>query len=107
MASFKRKFEPTGSFRCERCGFTSLVYSFSKSCPFSSGLVFSEDCFIGRDPFSEKHKPLVLGSRCAACHRAICVSQDCSIFYTRRYCKDCFDNNRSRFPLELQKELQQ
>ena len=39
---------------------------------------YLEDTYVGRDPFSPGFKPLILGSLCAACGRAVCVGQVCA-----------------------------
>ena len=36
---------------------------------------FLEEAYVARDPFSSVPKPLLLGSHCTACNKAVCVSQ--------------------------------
>lgn len=101
----KKSFSKKGTFVCGRCNFSGSVFGFGRVCPFSSGIVFLEDTYIGRDPFSPDPKPLILGSNCVVCNIPVCVSQSCSVFYTKRYCVECFKQNISKFPQELVKEF--
>ena len=37
------------------------------------------------------------------CNRSVCISQKCSLFYTKRFCITCVKENWSKFPPEIAK----
>lgn len=50
-------------FKCDFCDFES-PYDYYGNKPFQSKIVFLEDCFVMKDPFTKDEKPLCLGSLC-------------------------------------------
>ncbi|XP_043944196.1 cysteine-rich DPF motif domain-containing protein 1 isoform X1 [Protopterus annectens] len=94
-------------FECQLCGFTAPYSYYGQKPPNSRSIVFLEECFIMKDPFTpEKGKFLILGSHCSLCNKITCVNGDCSIFYTRRFCLPCAKSAIQDFPKELQHELE-
>lgn len=61
---------------------------------------FLEDCYLCYDPFAPRRRPLLLGSRCAACSAMVCAADTCSFFYSKRFCAPCAWRNRKAFPPE-------
>ncbi|XP_022805736.1 cysteine-rich DPF motif domain-containing protein 1-like [Stylophora pistillata] len=94
------------TFTCASCGFQCNYEYFGKKPPFSKSVVLLEDAYVIRDPFSPNAGHLTLGGQCCVCARHICMSQTCSIFYTKRFCIPCVQNNKEEFPDEILKDLQ-
>ncbi|XP_068714389.1 cysteine-rich DPF motif domain-containing protein 1-like [Montipora foliosa] len=95
------------TFICSNCGFECHYEYFGKTPPFSKSIVLLEDAYVIRDPFSSSAGHLTLGGQCFLCSGDVCVSQRCSIFYTKRFCIACVEGNMEDFPKEIQKEIQQ
>ncbi|POI33144.1 hypothetical protein CIB84_003104 [Bambusicola thoracicus] len=77
---------------------------------FKSVKLFSyrilEDSYVMKDPFTpDKEKFLILGSLCSLCRRTVCVGAECSLFYTKRFCLPCVNENLQAFPLEIQEDM--
>ncbi|XP_040553614.1 cysteine-rich DPF motif domain-containing protein 1 isoform X1 [Gallus gallus] len=65
-----------------------------------------EDSYVMKDPFTpDKEKFLILGSLCSLCRRTVCVGAECSLFYTKRFCLPCVNENLQAFPLEIQEDM--
>ncbi|OXB56821.1 hypothetical protein ASZ78_005789 [Callipepla squamata] len=65
-----------------------------------------EDSYVMKDPFTpDKEKFLILGSPCSLCRRTVCVGTECSLFYTKRFCLPCVNENLRAFPLEIQEDM--
>jgi hypothetical protein len=93
-------------FVCTKCGLSIKFDYFGKTPPFTKSLVIMEDAFVMKDPFSDvRNNCIIIGSRCVSCSQMVCVSQDCSIFYTKRFCVDCVHANFDTFPAEIRQEL--
>ncbi|CAF1635761.1 unnamed protein product [Didymodactylos carnosus] len=92
-----------------------------KTVPGCSILLL-ESVYLLNDPFIQKrriggissttnqsqstsHSSVIIGSKCFLCQRDVCVSSDCSTFYTKRFCLECIANNQEEFPKELLQEL--
>ena len=43
--------------------------------PYDPNIVFLEDVFCRRDPFSSRPRPLCVGGRCSICTRSVCVAR--------------------------------
>lgn len=93
-------------FTCSFCGFECHYEYFGKNPPFSKSVLLLEDAYVLRDPFSPNPGHLILGGQCCLCSTDICVSQTCSIFYTKRFCISCVEKNMGEFPDEICKDLQ-
>ncbi|KAM7437988.1 Cysteine-rich domain [Porites harrisoni] len=94
------------TFKCSSCGFECYYEYFGKRPPFSKSVILLEDAFVIRDPFSPTTGHLTLGGQCCLCSKDICVAPTCSIFYTKRFCVSCVENNLMEFPEEIQKDIQ-
>ncbi|XP_043390928.1 cysteine-rich DPF motif domain-containing protein 1 isoform X1 [Chelonia mydas] len=66
-----------------------------------------EESYVMKDPFiPDKDKFLILGSQCSLCNRRVCVGTECSLFYSKRFCLPCVNENLREFPLEIQQDLE-
>ncbi|XP_038267974.1 cysteine-rich DPF motif domain-containing protein 1 isoform X1 [Dermochelys coriacea] len=65
-----------------------------------------EESYVMKDPFiPDKDKFLILGSQCSLCNRRVCVGTECSLFYSKRFCLPCVNENLQEFPLEIRHDL--
>lgn len=90
-----------GTFTCSFCHLKER-YDYKGAKPsFARQLVYLEDCYIMKDPFSlpNKGEVLVLGADCSICKRIVCLG--CSIFYTQRFCLKCASINIQKLPFQL------
>ncbi|XP_008701105.1 cysteine-rich DPF motif domain-containing protein 1 isoform X2 [Ursus americanus] len=90
------------------CGWEPLRFEASASLGLSQ-LVFSllEESYVMKDPFtSDKDRFLVLGSKCSLCSRLVCVGPECSLFYSKRFCLPCVQENMDAFPQEIRQDLE-
>lgn len=96
-----------GIFTCIKCGLKEHYFYKGKYPPFNKKISFLEDSYVMKDPFSppNKHQVLLLGSDCCLCNKAVCQSPDCSIFYTKRFCRSCALENFEHFPTAVQLKL--
>lgn len=90
------------------CSFCSLKerYDYKGARPpFARQLVYLEECYIMKDPFSlpNRGEILVLGANCSICDLAVCM--ECSIFYTKRFCLKCASSNMQNLPPELHNKI--
>ncbi|XP_077867015.1 cysteine-rich DPF motif domain-containing protein 1-like [Saccoglossus kowalevskii] len=104
-AVIEQKHRKIGTFICEQCGLSTSYDYYGKAPPFSKSIVIMEDAFVVRDPFTSDRKPLILGSHCSLCNKVICMAVNCSLFYTKRFCLSCVQENIEEFPMEIQQEL--
>jgi hypothetical protein len=93
-------------FSCNDCGLNEEYDFFGKNPPFCRSIVFHENSYVCRDPFSafssgNSSNFLLLGSNCSLCKAMTC--QDCSIFYTKRLCKKCTTSTSTLLPQQLLK----
>lgn len=89
------------TFTCSFCPLKEH-YDYKGARPsFARQLVYSEECYVVKDPFSlpNRGEVLVLGADCSVCKHAVCLG--CSIFYTRRFCLKCASNNIQYLPSQL------
>uniref|UniRef100_A0A3Q3VQE2 Cysteine-rich DPF motif domain-containing protein 1 n=1 Tax=Mola mola TaxID=94237 RepID=A0A3Q3VQE2_MOLML len=97
---------PQNTFTCQLCDLSSPFTYYGQKPPNTRAIVLLEECFLTKDPFSpDKEKFLVLGSECSLCRKRVCVGSDCSLFYTKRFCLQCVDQNLEQFPRQIQAEL--
>lgn len=93
-------------FQCQQCG---NEYKYEKHAKFkkeSLQFYMLEHVYYIKDPFEDKSQlPIVLGGDCSLCGGTVCVSPKCSIFYTKRYCFSCVQENINSFPVEVCKEM--
>ncbi|XP_011689962.1 PREDICTED: cysteine-rich DPF motif domain-containing protein 1 [Wasmannia auropunctata] len=90
-----------GNFACSFCPLKEQYDYKGARPPFARHLVYSEECYIMKDPFSlpNRGEVLVLGADCSVCKHAVCLG--CSIFYTRRFCPKCASSNVQYLPPQL------
>ncbi|XP_077987643.1 cysteine-rich DPF motif domain-containing protein 1-like [Glandiceps talaboti] len=101
----EKKSRKIGTFICELCNLTSPYDYYGNMPPFAKSVILMEDAFVMRDPFTPEYKHLTLGSHCSVCNKVVCVGQGCSLFYTKRFCLPCVEENKDEFPAEIQQEL--
>lgn len=106
-ADLPGKTEEGGIFTCTKCGLQERYFYKGRNPPSNKKIVFLEDCYVMKDPFSppNKNQFLLLGSECSLCNKAVCQSPNCSIFYTRRFCRSCAEENMEHFPAAVQIKL--
>lgn len=90
-----------GTFTCSFCPLREHYDYKGTKPPFARQFVYSEECYIMKDPFSlpSRGEVLVLGADCSVCEHAVCLS--CSIFYTKRFCPKCALSNMQYLPSQL------
>ncbi|KAF5406466.1 hypothetical protein PHET_00014 [Paragonimus heterotremus] len=60
------------------------------------------NAYTMRDPFADDNLGgIILGSDCCICKEMVCISQNCSLFYNKRYCRDCSVKHADEFPPDL------
>ncbi|KAF4759268.1 cysteine-rich, DPF motif domain containing 1 [Perkinsus olseni] len=109
----------TGTFLCCLCGFKCRYDYVGQSPPYvdSSDMVFLEEVYSLQSPFSGSklsshvEVPLltglsatdspviVLGAECSCCGRKVCTDAACSVFYKKRYCRECVMKDRHNLDL--------
>ncbi|XP_030671226.1 cysteine-rich DPF motif domain-containing protein 1 isoform X3 [Nomascus leucogenys] len=93
---------PLGVFECELCTLTAPYSYVGQKPPNTQSMVLLEESYVMKDPFtSDKDRFLVLGSRCSLCSRL-----ECSLFYSKRFCLPCVQENISAFPQEIRQDLE-
>ena len=92
-------------FSCSTCDFAVDYHYKGRKPPFAKSIMLLEDCFIMKDPFSTSGGYICVGGICSVCSKTVCMSNTCSIFYTRRFCLDCVNHQIHEFPKEIQMEL--
>ncbi|XP_075018378.1 cysteine-rich DPF motif domain-containing protein 1 isoform X1 [Calonectris borealis] len=98
--------QPTGEFTCQLCGLTAPYTYYGQKPPNTRSIVLLEEGYVMKDPFTpDKDKFLILGSHCSLCSRSVCVGTDCSLFYSKRFCLPCVNENLKAFPLEIQEDM--
>ncbi|XP_048743486.2 cysteine-rich DPF motif domain-containing protein 1-like isoform X1 [Ostrea edulis] len=93
--------KPKEIFVCQNCRFSVPYDYFGRRPPFSKSFVLMEEAFVMKDPFSADGGMITLGSNCSSCGAIVCLSQDCSLFYTKRFCLPCVKRNLRDFPSEI------
>jgi len=93
-----------GVFTCNICKSEFPYEYFGTKPPFHPRVIFLEEVYAMKDPFTPEPKPLCLGSLCSLCQSSVCVSPKCSLFYTKRFCFQCVKDNLEEFPDQIQKE---
>ncbi|KAM9205851.1 cysteine-rich DPF motif domain-containing protein 1 isoform 1-T3 [Mergus octosetaceus] len=98
--------QPTGEFKCQLCGLTAPYTYYGQKPPNTRSIELLEDCYVMKDPFTpDKEKILILGSLCSLCGLSVCVGAECSLFYSKRFCLPCVNENLQAFPLEIQEDM--
>ena len=121
-------YEKTIQFECSICGLCEMCQYLGRKPPFTKHLLeFDEDVFVMIDPFKVNQRTtskitkklyrnlfqprqsrwfsdfLVLGGTCAACNVECC--QDCSIYFSKRFCIKCAEFNINEFPKDVQSKI--
>ncbi|XP_075458840.1 cysteine-rich DPF motif domain-containing protein 1 [Ascaphus truei] len=103
---FDESHQPKGIFECHLCKLSAPYTYFGQKPPNTHSVILLDECFVMKDPFTpNKEKFLILGSQCSVCERPVCVSTECSLFYSRRFCLPCVIQHREEFPPEIQQDL--
>ncbi|KAM9313380.1 cysteine-rich DPF motif domain-containing protein 1 [Gastrophryne carolinensis] len=98
---------PKGLFECQLCKLAVPYTYFGRKPPSTQSIILLEECYVMVDPFTpDKDKFLVLGSPCSLCKQVVCVGNECSLFYSKRFCLPCITKNKSEFPPEIQQDLE-
>ncbi|XP_060044762.1 cysteine-rich DPF motif domain-containing protein 1 isoform X2 [Erinaceus europaeus] len=93
---------PPGVFECQLCSLTAPYSYIGQKPPDTESVILLEESYIMKDPFTaNKDRFLVLGSRCSLCSRL-----ECSLFYSKRFCLPCVQENIDAFPREIQQDLE-
>ncbi|XP_062448655.1 cysteine-rich DPF motif domain-containing protein 1 isoform X1 [Rhea pennata] len=98
--------QPKGEFKCRLCGLTAPCTYYGQKPPNTRSIMLLEESYVMKDPFTpEKDRFLILGSQCSLCSRSVCVGTECSLFYSKRFCLPCVNDNLKAFPLEIQEDM--
>ncbi|XP_035164926.1 cysteine-rich DPF motif domain-containing protein 1 isoform X2 [Oxyura jamaicensis] len=98
--------QPIGEFKCQLCGLTAPYMYYGQKPPNTRSIELLEDCYVMKDPFTpDKGKILIIGSLCSLCGRSVCIGTECSLFYSKRFCLPCMNENLQAFPLEIQEDM--
>ncbi|XP_025108691.1 cysteine-rich DPF motif domain-containing protein 1-like [Pomacea canaliculata] len=98
--------EKSKQFTCKLCDFSIEYHYFGTKPPFAKAVVLLEECYIMKDPFSTTGGFITIGGICSVCGINVCMSNDCSLFYTRRFCIPCVLKHVKEFPKEIQQEVE-
>ncbi|XP_035677727.1 cysteine-rich DPF motif domain-containing protein 1-like [Branchiostoma floridae] len=95
-----------GDFICSLCDVSAPYDYLGTTPPYAKSIVLLEKAYVMKDPFAQgKEGHLVLGATCCLCDRCVCLGQDCSLFYTKRFCLPCVLQNIQEFPAEIREEV--
>ncbi|NWH49952.1 CDPF1 protein, partial [Fregata magnificens] len=98
--------QPTGEFKCQLCGLTAPYTYYGQKPPNTRSIVLLEESYVMKDPFTpDKDKFLILGSILCILLTMLFSSQECSLFYSKRFCLPCVNENLKAFPLEIQEDM--
>lgn len=99
--------EERKTFACSFCTLNEKYDYRGTKPPFQKHVIYLEECYVMKDPFTalNQREALVLGGDCYFCKKSVCL--DCSIFYTKRFCKICALDNIQDLPLQLHKKIKQ
>lgn len=97
--------DATFIFACSICDLKERYDYKGTRPPFARQLLYSEECYVMRDPFSlsNKSEVLILGADCSKCKRTVCST--CSIYYARRFCLECASSELRNLPLQLHSKI--
>lgn len=92
-------------FTCSVCSLKEQYDYKGTKPPFARQLIYLEECYIIKDPFSlpNRGEVLIVGSECSICKHAVCLA--CSIFYVKRFCPSCAFNNMQNLPSQLHSKI--
>nr|KAF6398894.1 cysteine rich DPF motif domain containing 1 [Molossus molossus] len=98
---------PVGVFECQLCALAAPYSYVGQKPPDTQSVILLEESYVMKDPFTpDKAGFLILGSRCSVCSRLVCVGPECSLFYARRFCLPCVQENIQAFPREIRQDLE-
>ncbi|XP_054438569.1 cysteine-rich DPF motif domain-containing protein 1 isoform X2 [Pteronotus mesoamericanus] len=93
---------PLGVFECQLCSLTAPYSYVGQKPPNTQSVLLLEESFVTKDPFTpDEDRFLILGSKCSICGRL-----ECSLFYSRRFCLPCVQENIHAFPQEIRQDLE-
>ncbi|XP_066285595.1 cysteine-rich DPF motif domain-containing protein 1-like [Branchiostoma lanceolatum] len=102
----KQDRQKQGDFACSLCNISAPYDYLGTTPPYAKSIVLLEKAYVMKDQFTPgKEGHLVLGADCCLCGKCVCLGQDCSLFYTKRFCLPCVLQNIQEFPLEIQEEV--
>lgn len=92
-----------GTFTCYKCQLTERYSYYGRTPGFLKKMVFLENCYVIPNPFVARGSEdfIVLGSNCCACDQSVCQGAQCSVFYTKRFCRDCAKANIGELPAQV------
>ncbi|KAK6176806.1 hypothetical protein SNE40_015038 [Patella caerulea] len=97
--------ESSKQFSCDICKFKANYEYYGSKPSFVKSLVLLEEAYLMRDPFTSDAGLIILGAHCSTCKKCVCLTGECSLFYTKRFCMECVYSNINEFPLEIQEEI--
>ncbi|XP_001488894.1 cysteine-rich DPF motif domain-containing protein 1 isoform X1 [Equus caballus] len=107
MMACETECRPLGVFTCQLCALTAPYSYVGQKPPDTQSVVLLEESYVMKDPFtSDKDRFLILGSKCSLCSRLVCVGPECSLFYSKRFCLPCVQENIDAFPQEIRQDLE-
>ncbi|XP_053517480.1 cysteine-rich DPF motif domain-containing protein 1 isoform X1 [Artibeus jamaicensis] len=99
--------QPLGVFECQLCSLSAPYSYVGQKPPNTQSIILLEESFVTKDPFTpDKDRFLILGSKCSICGRLVCVGPECSLFYSKRFCLPCVQQNIHAFPQEIRHDLE-
>eukprot|EP01070_Trichotokara_eunicae_P007112 Trichotokara_eunicae@DN5280_c0_g1_i1.p1 len=120
-----------GCFECAVCEGSVTFVHFGKTPRSEEGkIVYLEEVYYLPNPYEVEDKNAVLGfedvhkfedlkrkklgfnsavvgGKCSVCNVSVCLSDYCSFFYVRRYCRGCVTKHSEKFPSYLTVYLEQ
>ncbi|NXD16854.1 CDPF1 protein, partial [Nothocercus nigrocapillus] len=102
----RKEVQPKGEFKCQLCDLTAPYTYYGQNPPNTCSIVLLEESYVMKDPFTPDNDTfLILGSHCSLCSRLVCVGTECSLFYSKRFCLPCVNENLEAFPFEIQEDM--
>lgn len=94
-----------GVFTCTYCLLQERFDFKGAKPPFARQIIYSEDCYVMKDPFSlpNRGEVLVLGGDCNFCNKPVCLA--CSIYFGKRFCLKCALSNIHHLPPQLHQKI--
>jgi len=74
-------------FECAICKTNYIYKNYSKYRNAKTQFCTLEEVYYMDDPFDKSSSmPFILGGKCTACFKSVCIAMKCSVFYTKRFC---------------------
>ncbi|CAG9789150.1 unnamed protein product [Diatraea saccharalis] len=96
-------------FKCASCNLNEKAHYKGTTPPFSRNVILKYSSYVMKDPFSPpgKGEIIVLGADCAICKKTVCISKECSLFYSKLFCLSCVYDSIDKFPVEIKSKVMQ